>query len=75
MGSEAAVGTAEILPKDFFGRPILKRKHAANDESGGDQGNDSDASLVQKRRRKIIFEYVPGFTNAVRRPMHMSDFI
>ncbi|KAJ3228579.1 Chromosome transmission fidelity protein 18 [Chytriomyces hyalinus] len=75
----------ETVAKDFFGRPIIVIDDDGNDDSENNEGVENGAGKVIKKKSNaaaskrneptVSFRYNEGFSNAVRTPMKISDFM
>ncbi|KAI8617322.1 hypothetical protein BC830DRAFT_1114090 [Chytriomyces sp. MP71] len=72
----------KAVPKDFFGRPII----VVDDDDqaqGMNEVETTNFTVVKKKKRAIerkeepavTFKFNEGFSNAVRKPMKVSDFM
>ncbi|KAI8840622.1 hypothetical protein BJ741DRAFT_661907 [Chytriomyces cf. hyalinus JEL632] len=75
----------ETVAKDFFGRPIIIIEDDGDEDVENNAGCESGAGKVIKKKSNataskrneptVSFRYNEGFSNAVRTPMKISDFI
>ncbi|KAJ3047712.1 Chromosome transmission fidelity protein 18 [Rhizophlyctis rosea] len=63
--------------RDFFGRLISERSGGDVQMDGGEAtgGNTKPGRLKKSDTSKIVFKFNEGFSNAVRKPVYVRDFL
>jgi hypothetical protein len=67
------------VKRDFFGRPIIIPRQPLNDDNEEATTTDSKQALQSEKCKPpsfpIRFQHNEGFTNAIRRPTKIEDFL